>query len=100
MVRPLRQDRSTVVDTTITLRLTQGDRALLVQLVKLHSARLNREGTEATVASYVRRLIRRDAAARGLLRSPGPDDLGRRADVARTPRTRSGEGDGARRGRP
>ena len=69
MVRPLREDRSTVVDTTITLRLTQSDRALLDELVRIHAERLAREGTEATLAGYVRRLIRREAAAKGLLRN-------------------------------
>jgi hypothetical protein len=99
-----------VVDTTITLRLTQSDRALLDELVRIHAERLAREGTEATLAGYVRRLIRRDAAAKGLLRDGSGGGNGSHATrksgpARRTPpsdaqRTRTGEGDNARRGRP
>ena len=66
MSRPARRDRAAIVDTTLTLRLTHDDRELLQKLVELRSAELSVEGLEATAASYVRGLIRREAAARGL----------------------------------
>jgi hypothetical protein len=67
MARPARRDRAHVVDATLTLRLTSEDRALLDALVGLRNADLAVEGMEATAASYVRGLIRREAVAKGLL---------------------------------
>ena len=67
MSRPARRDRAAIVDTTLTLRLTHEDRELLQKLVDLRSVELSVEGLEATAASYVRGLIRREAVAKGLL---------------------------------
>lgn len=66
MARPARPDRQSIVDATLTLRLTREDRDLLEQLVKLRSTELSHDGIETTAAGYVRGLIRREAAAKGL----------------------------------
>jgi hypothetical protein len=66
MTRPMRQDRQSIVDCTLTLRLTHEDRLLLEKLVELRSAELTNEGVVTTVAGYVRGLIRREATAKGL----------------------------------
>ena len=67
MARPPREERRSVVDATLTLRLTQQDRELLQELVALKAAELVDTGMEATAASYVRGLIRHEARAKGLL---------------------------------
>lgn len=64
--RPPKADRSLVSDSTLTLRLTGAQRALLDELVKLRSVELADEGLEMTAAAYVRGLITRDAKAKGL----------------------------------
>ncbi len=66
MVRPARANRERIVDATLTLRLTHQDRELLEQLVELQSAELVEEGLAPTAASYLRGLIRREAASKGL----------------------------------
>lgn len=66
MARP-NENRRNVVDTTLTLRLTQHDRELLRDLVALQASEMQDTGMEATAASYVRGLIRHDARAKGLL---------------------------------
>jgi hypothetical protein len=72
MARPARRDRTTLVEATLTLRLTTEDRELLKKLVELRSAELSVDGIEVTAASYVRGLIRREAAAKGLLHVAPP----------------------------
>jgi hypothetical protein len=72
VARPLREVRRSVVDATLTLRLTQQDRELLQELVALKAAELVDTGMEATAASYVRGLIRHEARAKGLL-TPAPE---------------------------
>ena len=69
MVRPFMQNRHSVVDATLTLRLTQQDRELLQELVALKAAELIDTGMEATAASYVRGLIRHEARTKGLVSS-------------------------------
>ena len=69
MARPARANRERIVDTTLTLRLTHDDRKLLEQLVELRSTELIEEGLEPSAASYLRGLIRREAALKGLRRS-------------------------------
>jgi hypothetical protein len=66
MGRPARVNRRSIVDNTLTLRLTRDDRDLLEQLVELRSKELAGDGIEPTAAGYLRGLIRRDAAAKGL----------------------------------
>lgn len=61
MVRPKREDRSTIQDTTLTLRLSKEDRETLARLVARETAELADRGIEVTAASYVRGLIRREA---------------------------------------
>ena len=78
MSRPARRDRAAIVDTTLTLRLTHEDRAVLEKLVAMRSAELSVEGLEATAASYVRGLIRREAAAKGLVVSTPVGRIGKR----------------------
>lgn len=65
MHRPARTGRP-AIDSALTLRLTREDRELLEQLVSMRASELSNEGYEATVAGYIRGLIRREAAARGL----------------------------------
>jgi hypothetical protein len=67
MARPLLENRRDVVSTTLTLRLTRQDRALLRQLVALKAEELVDSGMEATAASYVRGLIRHEARTKGLV---------------------------------
>jgi hypothetical protein len=66
MARAARDDRRTIADATLTLRLTREDRALLDELVARRASEVAAEGMQVTVASYVRGLIRREARARGL----------------------------------
>ena len=66
MGRPTRVNRRTIVDATLTLRLTHDDRDLLDQLVTMRSKELADDGLEASAAGLVRGLIRREASARGL----------------------------------
>ena len=66
MGRPPRANRRSIVDATLTLRLTQEDRDLLDQLVAVRSKELADDGLEVSAAGLVRGLIRREAAARGL----------------------------------
>jgi hypothetical protein len=66
MARPARANRETIVDTTLTVRLSRDDRDLLEQLVALRSQELVGDGLEPTAASYVRGLIRREASAKGV----------------------------------
>jgi hypothetical protein len=54
------------IDSALTLRLSHEDRDLLERLVVMRSAELSQEGYETTVAGYLRGLIRREAAARGI----------------------------------
>lgn len=72
MSRPPLENRRDVVSTTLTLRLTPQDRALLQQLVALKAEELVDSGLEATVASYVRGLIRHEARMKGLVPVEGP----------------------------
>lgn len=72
MARPARQDRTHLVEATLTLRLTNEDRELLRKLVELRSAELSVDGIEVTAASYVRGLIRREATVKGLLQVAVP----------------------------
>ncbi len=67
MTRPSKEGQRSVVDATLTLRLTQHDRELLQALVALQSAEMADLGVEVTAASYVRGLIRHEARAKGLL---------------------------------
>lgn len=78
MARPARRDRTTIVEATLTLRLTAEDRELLHKLVELRSLELTVDGIEVTAASYVRGLIRREAAAKGLLNILPPPSSGER----------------------
>jgi hypothetical protein len=68
MARPPRSNRQSIVDSTLTLRLTHDDRLLLERLVELRAAELLEEGVEPSAASYLRGLIRREAASKGLRR--------------------------------
>jgi len=60
-------DRRSVADATLTLRLTQQDRALLQELIALQAVEMIDTGMEVTAASYVRGLIRHEARLQGLL---------------------------------
>ena len=61
MARPLNVDRDAVASGTLTLRLTNGDRATLDALVSTAAAKLEESGIQLTAAAYVRGLIRREA---------------------------------------
>jgi hypothetical protein len=73
MARPPLENRRDVVSATLTLRLTLQDRALLQQLVALMDEELIDSGANATAASYVRGLIRREARMKGLVPSERKD---------------------------
>ncbi|HSY25314.1 MAG TPA: hypothetical protein VK841_24480 [Polyangiaceae bacterium] len=73
MARPSLENRRDVVSTTLTLRLTPQDRALLQQLVALKDEELIDSGANATAASYVRGLIRHEARVKGLVPSERKD---------------------------
>lgn len=66
MTRKPREDRSSIVDSTLTLRLTREDRMLLDELVGRRLSQARREGMEITRASFVRALIRKEAEAQGV----------------------------------
>ena len=66
MARPTKEDRSQVAESTLTVRLTEGLRATLDQLVELRRTELADEGVEMTAASFIRGLILREAKARGV----------------------------------
>lgn len=60
------QVAQTCMDTSITLRLSKEDRALLDKLVALRISELGDIGVELTISGYLRALIRREANAHGL----------------------------------
>lgn len=66
MARPTKEDRSQVAESTLTVRLTEGLRATLDQLVEQRAAELADEGVEVTAASFIRWLILKEAKARGV----------------------------------
>jgi hypothetical protein len=72
MSKAARTERDGAIDCTLTLRMTVTDRELLERLVALRASELTTEGYSPTVASYLRGLIRREAAAKGLLPRPRP----------------------------
>jgi hypothetical protein len=67
MARPSVENRHTVAEATLTLRLTRRDRQLLEELVAMKAEELADSGVTTTVASYVRGLIRREAKVSGLV---------------------------------
>jgi hypothetical protein len=71
---------------TLTLRLSDVDRELLDRLVADRASELAPEGIEVTAASYVRGLIRREAAAKGF---GGAQPKGARAKAKRAKGTRA-----------
>lgn len=69
MARLPREDRSSVKDVVLTLKLSRAERALLDRLAADRAeelARLTGERTPVTVARYLRWLMMRDAEARGM----------------------------------
>ncbi len=79
MARAARGDRTSIADSTLTLRLTREDRALLHELVARRARDATDEGIQVTSASYVRGLIRREARALGLLQRASMDGDPRRS---------------------
>jgi hypothetical protein len=68
MPRPRRENRKTITEATLTLRLTREDREVLDCLVE-HQAKVVAEqgfAVEPTVAAYLRGLIRREAQRLGI----------------------------------
>jgi hypothetical protein len=65
MVRTPRDDRSTVKETSITLRLTFSERDALNRLVTLRAEELGPDAT-VTQGSYMRGLLREAARAKGI----------------------------------
>lgn len=70
MTRKPREDRNSIVDSTLTLRLTREDRMLLDELVGRRLRQARRDGMEITRASFVRALIRKEAEAQGVRVGP------------------------------
>lgn len=83
---------------TLTLRLSDQDRALLDRLVADRAAEFAPEGIEVTAASYVRGLIRREAAAKGFVaeQPTGPRAKPGRAKPAKGTRAKPAKGTSAR----
>jgi len=72
MARPRKEDRSSLADLTLTIRLTPEDRSLLDSLVQRRSVELESEGGGTiTAASFVRFLIRREAKNAGISEGEG-----------------------------
>lgn len=70
---PRKPKAGVAAEVTLTLRMTDNDRALLDRLVALRAEELAGMGAEeidVTAASYVRGLIRREAKAKGLTSAP------------------------------
>lgn len=66
---PRKPKAGVAAEATLTLRMTDADRALLDRLVALRAeelAALGADEIDVTAASYVRSLIRREAKAKGL----------------------------------
>lgn len=66
---PRKPKAGVAAEVTLTLRMTEHDRALLDRLVALRAeelAELGADEIEVTAASYVRGLIRREAKAKGV----------------------------------
>jgi hypothetical protein len=53
--------------TPTTVRLTAHDRALLDKLVELDAAEMAECGAHANISTVIRRLVRQDAKARGVV---------------------------------
>jgi hypothetical protein len=67
VARPRKEDRSRVRSTVFTMKLSEVDRALLARLVKARArdlATLTGVDAGVSIASYLRWLWERDAAAR------------------------------------
>lgn len=67
--RPPKADRASVRGTTLTLKMTDGERALLERLVDARRAELREQTGEdvpLTASSLLRSLIMREVKARGL----------------------------------
>ena len=86
MARPLNVDRDAVASGTLTLRLTNGDRATLDALVSTAAAKLEESGIQLTAAAYVRGLIRREANQAREARERAANDARRAANDAREAR--------------
>jgi len=72
---PRKPKAGVAAEQTLTLRMTDNDRALLDRLVALRAeelAELGADEIEVTAASYVRGLIRREAKAKGVTAPPSP----------------------------
>jgi hypothetical protein len=77
MPRPRRENRSTIAETVLTLRLSRADRESLDCLIE-HQAKIATEqgfAMEPTVAAFLRSLIRREAQRLGI--EARRDDEGR-----------------------
>ena len=68
MARPPRENRASVADVTLTVRLTSDDRDMLHCLVEHHAKQAAEHGfvIDATIAGFLRGLIRREARALGI----------------------------------
>ncbi len=72
---PRKPKAGVAAEVTLTLRMTDADRALLDRLVAMRAAELvdlGAEEVDVTAASFVRGLIRREAKAKGLMPAAAP----------------------------
>ena len=61
--RPPREDRGTVAETTLTIRLTRSEKAGLEKIVKMRQTEVRRSygpGASLTMAGYIRSMIARE----------------------------------------
>ena len=77
-----REDRESVAEATLTLRLTRADREGLERLVATRAAELADQGVVLTAAGYVRGLIRQAMRAEGII--PGDEPPAKKARARRT----------------
>lgn len=70
---PRKPKAGVAAESTLTLRMTDADRAFLDRLVSMRRDELG-DDADVTAASYVRGLIRREAKAKGLTSPPAPSD--------------------------
>ena len=86
---PRKPKAGVAAEVTLTLRMTDGDRALLDRLVRMRAEELAEMGADevdVTAASYVRGLIRREAKAKGLSgAAPVPSETGASMPVTAPP---------------
>ncbi len=85
---PRKPKAGVAAEVTLTLRMTDADRALLDRLVAMRAAELvdlGAEEVDVTAASFVRGLIRREAKAKGLMPAAAAPPAVAKVEATTTP---------------